>query len=190
MAVTAGTTHSPAARAGTTHSPARAGTVGAPPRVASAPSGGGRRPRPRRGGPRSRRPRRAGRPRSPRLPLRRAPRRAATALHRRFWATLPARLRLLRTVTLLLTVALALLLGLAGLAANGTWDTVAGRDAPRTTSAADLNLALNDMDAQAANLLLAGGDGGRGRLATPYEKAVGFYGDARRAIGHDLRTLA
>ncbi|MFF2133885.1 hypothetical protein ACFVW1_53000, partial [Streptomyces olivochromogenes] len=31
---------------------------------------------------------------------------------------------------------------------------------------------------------------GRGRLATPYEKAVGFYGDARRAIGHDLRTLA
>ncbi|MCT9108064.1 hypothetical protein N4G69_20895 [Streptomyces mirabilis] len=190
MAVTTGTTHSPAARAATTHSPARAGTVGAPPRVASAPSGGGRRPRPRRGGPRSRRPRRAGRPRSPRLPLRLVPRRAATALHRRFWATLPARLRLLRTVTLLLTVALALLLGLAGLAATGTWDTVAGRDAPRTTSAADLNLALNDMDAQAANLLLAGGDGGKGRLATPYEKAVGFYGDARRAIGHDLRTLA
>ncbi|MCZ1001355.1 hypothetical protein O1M63_30130 [Streptomyces mirabilis] len=81
-------------------------------------------------GPRSRRPRRAGRSRSPGLPPRLAARRAATVLHRRFWATLPARLRLLRTVTLLLTVALALLLGLAGLAATGTWDTVAGRDAP------------------------------------------------------------
>ncbi len=89
--------------------------------------------------------------------------RAATALRRRFWATLPARLRLLRTVTLLLTVTLTL--GPAVLAATGTWDTVAGRDAPRTTSAADLNLARsNDMDAQAANLLLAGGDGGKGRL--------------------------
>ncbi|GAX55750.1 hypothetical protein SO3561_07311 [Streptomyces olivochromogenes] len=115
---------------------------------------------------------------------------AWAALRRRYWVSLPARLRLLRVATVSLAVALALLLALAGLAATSTWDTVAGRDAPRTTSAADLDLALNDMDAQAANLLLAGGDGGRGRLATPYEKAVGFYGDARRAIGHDLRTLA
>jgi hypothetical protein len=38
--------------------------------------------------------------------------------------------------------------------------------------------------------LLSSGNAGEGRLATPYEKAVGFYGDARRAIGHDLRTLA
>jgi hypothetical protein len=82
------------------------------------------------------------------------------------------------------------LLLVAGLAANGTWDSVADRDAPRTTSAADLSLALNDMDAQAANILLSGGDAGKGRLRTPYEKAVGFYGDARREVGHDLRTLA
>ncbi|MGI5141826.1 MULTISPECIES: hypothetical protein [unclassified Streptomyces] len=115
---------------------------------------------------------------------------AWAALRRRCWATLPARLRFLRAVTVSLAAALALLLLLAGLAATGTWDSVAGRDAPRTTSAADLNLALNDMDAQAANILLSSGDAGRGRLVTPYEKAVGFYGAARREIGHDLRTLA
>ncbi|WP_406109076.1 hypothetical protein OG698_40365 [Streptomyces sp. NBC_01003] len=115
---------------------------------------------------------------------------AWAALRRRFWATLPARLRLLHVSTVSLTAALALLLLLAGLAASGTWDAVADRDSPRTTSAADLNLALNDMDAQAANILLSSGDAGKGRLKTPYGKAVGFYGDARTAIGHDLRTLA
>ncbi|MEU0413523.1 hypothetical protein ABZ307_37795 [Streptomyces griseorubiginosus] len=103
---------------------------------------------------------------------------------------MPARLRLLRAAIASLSVALAALLLVAGLAANGTWDSVADRDAPRTTSAADLELALNDMDGQAANILLANGDAGRGRLKTPYAKAVGFYGDARRGIGHDLRMLA
>ncbi|MEU4932899.1 hypothetical protein AB0G54_41525 [Streptomyces yokosukanensis] len=115
---------------------------------------------------------------------------ARAALRRRFWATVPARLRLLRAATLLLATAVAALLLVAGLDLNGTWDRVGGRDAPRTTSAADLDLALNDMDAQAANILLSNGDAGKGRLRTPYTKAVGFYGDARRATGHDLRTLA
>ncbi|KUN88140.1 hypothetical protein AQJ64_04180 [Streptomyces griseoruber] len=112
------------------------------------------------------------------------------ALRRRYRATVPTRLRLLRAATVLLTGALAVLLLVAGLTTLGTWGGVADRDAPRTTSAADLDLALNDMDAQAANILLANGDAGQGRLKTPYEKAVGFYGDARRRIGHDLRTLA
>ncbi|MGW1892209.1 hypothetical protein ACWCP6_18400 [Streptomyces sp. NPDC002004] len=115
---------------------------------------------------------------------------ARAALRRRYWATVPARLRLLRAATVLLAAALAALLLVAGLAALGTWNSVAQRDAPRTTSAAALNLALNDMDAQAANVLLSSGDAGKGRLQTPYTKAVGFYGDARREIGHDLRALA
>ncbi|WP_330306492.1 MULTISPECIES: hypothetical protein [unclassified Streptomyces] len=115
---------------------------------------------------------------------------ARAALRRRYWAALPARLRLLRAVTVLFAAVLALLLGLAALAASGTWNAVANRDAPRTTSAADLNLALNDMDAQVANRLLSSGDAGKGRLETPYQKAFVFYGDARRTIGHDLRDLA
>ncbi|SDM51742.1 hypothetical protein SAMN04487981_101793 [Streptomyces sp. cf386] len=112
------------------------------------------------------------------------------ALRRRHRATVPARLRLLRTATTLLATALAVLLLVAGLTALGTWDATADRDAPRTTSAAGLALALNDMDAQAANILLSSGNAGEGRLRTPYGKAVGFYGDARRDIGHELRTLA
>ncbi|MEU6377424.1 hypothetical protein [Streptomyces sp. NPDC046909] len=115
---------------------------------------------------------------------------ARAALRRRHWAAVPDRLRLLRAATALLSIALAALLIVAGFAAMGTWHTVADRDAPRTTSAARLNLALNDMDAQAANILLSSGDAGAGRLPTPYAKAVGFYGDARRDIGHALRTLA
>ncbi|MFI1168517.1 hypothetical protein ACH4UM_34300 [Streptomyces sp. NPDC020801] len=115
---------------------------------------------------------------------------ARAVLRRRYWATVPARLRLLRAATILLAATLAVLLLVAGIAALGAWNSVADRDAPRTTSAADLNLALNDMDAQAANVLLSSGDAGKGRLQTPYTKAVGFYGDARREIGHDLRALA
>jgi hypothetical protein len=57
---------------------------------------------------------------------------ARAALGRRFWATVPARLRLLRAATVSLTAALAALLLVAGLAANGAWDSVADRDAPRT----------------------------------------------------------
>ncbi|WP_217554551.1 hypothetical protein [Streptomyces sp. GbtcB6] len=115
---------------------------------------------------------------------------ARAALCRRLRATVPARLRLLRAATVLLAVALGVLLLGAGLAANSTWDDVADRDAPRTTSAAGLNLALNDMDAQVANILLSSGDGGTGELETPHAKAVSLYGDARREIGHDLGTLA
>lgn len=168
MTITAGTTRS---------SEAEAGTVAEPQHETFAPTGGGPGPRPR-GGSR------------PGPHLRREAVDASAALRRRFWATMPARLRLLHVATASLAAALGLLLVLAGLAASGTWDAVAEQDAPRTTSAADLNLALNDMDAQAANILLSSGDAGKGRMRTPYEKAVGFYGDARTAIGHDLRTLA
>jgi len=115
---------------------------------------------------------------------------AWAALRRRYWATVPARLRLLRAATALVGVVLAVLLLLCGLSASATWDAVAGRDAPRTTSATDLDLALNDMDAQAANILLSSGDAGKGRMTVPYTKAVAFYADARRSIGHQLRTLA
>ncbi|MFE0105530.1 hypothetical protein [Streptomyces sp. NPDC059009] len=108
----------------------------------------------------------------------------------RFRATVPARLRLLRAAALALTLALVLLVLLAGLAARGTWDDIADRDAPRTTSAATLNLDLNDMDAQVANILLANGDAGRGRLDVPYRKAVDLYGSARHGVSRELRTLA
>ncbi|MER5182020.1 hypothetical protein ABT009_27310 [Streptomyces sp. NPDC002896] len=178
MTITTGTTRSPEAEATTA---ARTGHGARTQHGQATHPAGGPDPR-RRGGPR---------PDGPGHRLRREPAAAWDALRRRHWATLPARLRLLRAATASLTTALALLLLLSGLAVSGTWDAIAGRDAPRTTSATDLDLSLNDMDAQAANILLSSGDAtGRGRMKTPYRKAVAFYGDARRAIGHDLRTLA
>ncbi|MFF0437426.1 hypothetical protein ACFYU9_35030 [Streptomyces sp. NPDC004327] len=56
-------------------------------------------------------------------------------------------------------------------------------------SAADLNLALNDMDAQAVNSLLANGDAGKGRMAVPYDKAIQLYDETREGVSRDLRTL-
>lgn len=168
MTITAGSTHSPEAGARTSavthHAPA-------------VPPGGRPGPRPR-GGPRPGRPSEDS---------------AAQRLKRlvsRGWATLLSRLRLLRAAILLLTAALAALLLAAGLSAAGTWDTVLDRDAPRTTSAAALNLALNDMDAHAANLLLSNGEAGAGRLEVPYDKATEGYAASRHTISTALRTLA
>ncbi|MGW8762509.1 hypothetical protein ACWGN5_08425 [Streptomyces sp. NPDC055815] len=111
------------------------------------------------------------------------------ALRHRAWKILPARLRLLRTVILLLTAACAGLTVTAGVAASDTWSAVTGHHAPRTVSAAGLNLALNDMDAQAVNSLLANGDAGKGRMTVPYDKAIELYDEAREAVSRDLRTL-
>ncbi|MEU8619406.1 hypothetical protein [Streptomyces sp. NPDC048623] len=105
-------------------------------------------------------------------------------------ATVPARLRLARTATLVLLAALAVLLLRSGLAADGAWDTAEQAHAPSITSAAGVDLALNDMDAQAANILLSSGEAGRGRLDEAYTKATGFYDDARRTVSHELRVLA
>ncbi|MFD9567914.1 hypothetical protein [Streptomyces sp. NPDC059994] len=84
-----------------------------------------------------------------------------------------------------------ILLVVAATAASGTWNAIAHRDAPRTVAATQLNLALNDMDAQAANILLSRGDSGtdKGRLDESYVKAQGFYTDAQQTISRSLRTL-
>jgi hypothetical protein len=103
---------------------------------------------------------------------------------------LPDRLRLLRAAIVILTVALLALLATGGLALSTSLDAIENRHVPRTISAAGLNLALHDMDAQAANTLLAGGDAGAGRLAVPYRKATELYVTARRTVSRELRTLA
>ncbi|MGW7367278.1 hypothetical protein ACWGI8_28590 [Streptomyces sp. NPDC054841] len=169
MTITAGSTRSPeaGARTGAEHVPQTVVPQGGRPGLRS------------RGGPR---------PDGPRPRARLAA--EAESFRRRYWDTLPARLRLLRTATLLLTAACVALVLVAGLAVSHTWDRVAGQQAPRTVSATKLDLALNDMDAQAANILLSSGDAGRGRMAVPYNKANGFYEQSRHTISRELRTLA
>ncbi|MGW2819244.1 hypothetical protein [Streptomyces sp. NPDC001415] len=74
---------------------------------------------------------------------------------------------------------------------SGTWDAIQHRDAPRTVAATHLNLALNDMDAQAANILLSSGDSGtgKGRLDESYANANRIYKQAQETISSSLRTL-
>ncbi|MFG2628586.1 hypothetical protein [Streptomyces sp. NPDC048473] len=38
------------------------------------------------------------------------------------------------------------------------------------------------MDAQVANALLSSGNAGEGRMSVPYDKAIGFYDDARHTV--------
>ncbi|MFG2393505.1 hypothetical protein ACGFYF_32045 [Streptomyces lavendulae] len=118
--------------------------------------------------------------------------RTARLLTDRYWATLPGRLRFARAACALLATGLLVLLAVAATGAASTWDETARRDAPRTLAATQLNLALNDMDAQTANILLSSGDAGtgKGRLGESYAKAGGFYRDAQETISRSLRTLA
>lgn len=110
----------------------------------------------------------------------------------RFWDTSPGRLRLARAACVLLAAGLLILLAVAATGMTTTWDETVQRDAPRTISATQLSLALNDMDAQTANILLSSGDSGtgKGRLEESYAKATGFYREAQDTISRSLRTLA
>ncbi|MEV5508907.1 hypothetical protein [Streptomyces orinoci] len=115
---------------------------------------------------------------------------ALAAGARRRAASVPARLRLLRTAALLVAAGLAVLFLVSGQALSGNWSDITGSEAPRTVGAAELNLALNDMDAQAANLLLSSGNGGGDRDRVSYDKAGRDYDGSLRTAAHQLRTLA
>ncbi|MFD7016993.1 hypothetical protein [Streptomyces sp. NPDC059928] len=92
---------------------------------------------------------------------------------------------------LLLGAGLLALLTVTATGLSGTWDAIQHRDAPRTVAASRLNLALNDMDAQAANILLSSGDSGtgKGRLDESYTNANRIYKQAQETISSSLRTL-
>ncbi|KOU35383.1 hypothetical protein [Streptomyces sp. WM6378] len=92
---------------------------------------------------------------------------------------------------LLLGAGLIALLTVTATGLSGTWDAIQHRDAPRTIAATQLNLALNDMDAQTANILLSSGDSGtgKGRLDESYTNATRLYQEAQETISGSLRTL-
>ena len=113
----------------------------------------------------------------------------ALLAHARYWSTTPGRLRLLRAMTVALATALVVLLAVAGFGASGVWNEIDHRAAPRVTGADGLYFALNDMDAQAANLLLS--SGGRGLAAMPAQHAAAqrIYLAATHTVSSDLLTL-
>ncbi|MFG2145765.1 hypothetical protein ACGFRG_16400 [Streptomyces sp. NPDC048696] len=109
----------------------------------------------------------------------------------RQWSTTPGRLRFMGTGCALLGAGLLILLVVAATGASGTWDAIEHRNAPRTVAATELDLALNDLDAQTANILLSSGDSGtgKGRLDRSYTEARGRYTSAQETISRSLRTL-
>ncbi|MBD0746928.1 hypothetical protein BG418_02620 [Streptomyces sp. CBMA152] len=110
---------------------------------------------------------------------------------RRQWSTTPGRLRFMGTGCALLGTGLLVLLVVAATGASGTWDAIEHRNAPRTLAATQLELALNDMDAQTANILVSSGDSGtgKGRLDRSYTEARSRYETAQETISRSLRTL-
>jgi hypothetical protein len=163
--------------------------------AAPGPAGGGAAPGPRHRGGEG--PGGAGRSRAARVSRRGRARRAAGSALRRALAVprgagavLRGTLLALRAAIVLLAAALLVLLAVAGLSATGAWHAMAGADAPRVISATGLNLAVNDMDAQVANTLLASGDAGRGALPVPHSRAVQEYGTARKQVSTQLGALA
>lgn len=108
----------------------------------------------------------------------------------RLLTSVPARLRLLRAAVVALAAGAAALLLAIGLTASGAWDGIDHRAAPRVTGADDLYFALNDMDAQAANLLLSSGGRGLAPMAPQHTAAQTAYAAARHQVSQDLLTLA
>ena len=113
----------------------------------------------------------------------------ASLAHARFWFNTPGRLRLFRTLTVAFATALVALLALAGLGASDAWDAIDHRAVPRVTGADDLYFALNDMDAQAANMLLSSGGRGMAAMPTQHAAAQRIYSTARHTVSTDLLTL-
>lgn len=116
-------------------------------------------------------------------------RRLAVAVRGRSRSTAPGRLRLLRTATAVLATAVAALFLVSGLGASGAWDRIDHRAVPRVTGADDLYFALNDMDAQAANLLLSAGGPQLAAMPAQHTAAQRMYTAARHTISTDLLTL-
>jgi hypothetical protein len=95
----------------------------------------------------------------------------------------PAWLRLSAAVLAILAIALALALAsVCGSARDGV-DTIGGRTAPAVSRAEDLSYQLSDMDAQLANVLLAGADAGQAPLLSAAGRQ---YEQDRAAADGDL----
>lgn len=95
----------------------------------------------------------------------------------------PAWLRLTTAVVLLLTLIAGAVLASASTAVDNSLRVIGHQTAPNVTATEDLALALSDMDAQVANILLAGSDSS---LASTRSLAEQTYADRRDQASGDL----
>ena len=108
---------------------------------------------------------------------------AETAAVNTTWTT-PAGIRLRVAVVVLIVVALSaiVVVGIAGL--RGGLRVIGQQDAPAVAAASDLYFALNDMDAQVANVLLVGEDR---NLGFTRQQALDIYEARRRQAAADVQ---
>ena len=102
------------------------------------------------------------------------------------WTT-PQWIRALAAGSALAAVVLAVVLGTVFATVRDGLSVIGGRAAPQVTAATDLYFALSDMDAQLANVLLAGDDTS---LAPQRKSALDAYSQRRTQADADLQQIA
>jgi hypothetical protein len=116
--------------------------------------------------------------------LTRTERPAASRLRR---STTPARVRALTAAALILAAILGVVITTEVSSVDGGLTQIGGRSGPQVVATADLYFAFNDMDAQLANILLAGGDPA---LAKTRSDALRIYEQRRLQAGQDIQQAA
>ncbi|MEU1627836.1 hypothetical protein ABZ746_21375 [Streptomyces sp. NPDC020096] len=102
---------------------------------------------------------------------------------KRHW-TVPAVLRAALTGCLALTLALGALCAAIPLHTSGSWSSIQQRLAPQVRHASGLYLALTDMDAETANILVFGN---AKELSANRAQAVKLYGQDRDSVSTELQ---
>jgi hypothetical protein len=103
------------------------------------------------------------------------------------WQTTPGRLRLLTAASALAAALLAAVIAEAFDGTGSSLRSIGGTDAPEVTAATGLYFSLNDMDAQVANMLLAGSDPA---LASSRSQYLATYDSDRATAYTDLQQAA
>ncbi|MFC0435400.1 hypothetical protein [Kutzneria buriramensis] len=102
------------------------------------------------------------------------------------WTT-PQWIRTLAAASVLAAVVLAVVLGSVFATVRNGLAVIGDRAAPQVSAATDLYFALSDMDAQLANVLLAGDDAS---LAADRKAALGTFAQRRSQADADLQQIA
>jgi hypothetical protein len=96
-------------------------------------------------------------------------------------------LQLLTGAVVVPAVVLGIVVAIVVGSLGGAFDDLSGRTAPQVTAAADLYVALANMDAQVANVLLVGDDTG---LSDNRTHALAVYAQGRSQADSDLQRVA
>ena len=105
----------------------------------------------------------------------------------RWAATTPARIRLLAVAVAVPAVALVVLFAVGARDEHAGLDVIGHRTAPVVVASTDLSFALDDMDAQLANVLLVGDET---TLGFTRAQALTIYDQRRRQAVGDLQQVA